>query len=33
MQFADWLLPLLLLTSGDPHGRSAVTVTQDAPKP
>jgi hypothetical protein len=31
MQLADWLLPLLLLTAGDPHGRSPEDVTQSPP--
>jgi hypothetical protein len=29
MQLADWLLALLLLSTGDPHGRSPIDVTQD----
>lgn len=29
MQLADWLLPLLLLSSDDPHGRSPETVALD----
>jgi hypothetical protein len=27
MQFADWVLPLLLLTADDPHGRTANDLT------
>jgi hypothetical protein len=30
MQLADWFLPLLLLKSGDPHGRSPESVTRDS---
>ena len=30
MQFADWILPLMLLSSEDAHGRTAVDVTSNA---
>jgi hypothetical protein len=29
MQFADWILPLMLLSSEDAHGRTAVEVTSN----
>jgi len=29
MQFADWILPLMLLSSEDAHGRTAVDVTSN----
>jgi hypothetical protein len=32
MQFADWILPLLLLTADDPHGRTASDMAL-APQP
>jgi hypothetical protein len=31
MQFADWILPLLLLTADDPHGRTANDLTLTPP--
>lgn len=33
MQFADWILPLMLLSSEDAHGRTAADVTSDSPHP
>ena len=33
MQLADWVLPLLLLTADDPHGRTANDLTLTPPLP
>jgi len=33
VQLADWILPLLLLTADDPHGRTASDLTLTPPPP